>query len=162
MATEQDHVWAMLDDMLLFLSKRHVPTPERTYKLDGGWTLAMDDLRRYADRLTAERDQLRAEAERLRKSGGALGQSAKHHYEAYEAAERERVDFVKLSQIQRLEIEKLTARAEAAERDFRALDALAGEKLGAAERERDEAQAQVADLRGALEALAWVERTGRW
>ena len=35
----------MLDDMLVFLAKRHVPTPERTYKLDGGWTLAMDDLR---------------------------------------------------------------------------------------------------------------------
>jgi len=66
MATEQDHVWAMLDDMLVFLSKRHVPTPERTYKLDGGWTLAMDDLRRFVDALTTERDQLRAENERLR------------------------------------------------------------------------------------------------
>ncbi len=66
MATEQDHVWAMLDDMLVFLSKRHVPTPERTYKLDGGWTLAMDDLRRFVDALAAERDKLRAEVERLR------------------------------------------------------------------------------------------------
>jgi hypothetical protein len=66
MATEQDHVWAMLDDMLVFLSKRHVPTPERTYKLDGGWTLAMDDLRRFVDALTAERDQLSAEVGRLR------------------------------------------------------------------------------------------------
>lgn len=66
MATEQDHVWAMLDDMLVFLSKRHVPTPKRTYKLDGGWTLAMDDLRRYVDNLTAERDALRAHVERLR------------------------------------------------------------------------------------------------
>ena len=59
MATEQDHVWAMLDDMLVFLAKRHVPTPERTYKLDGGWTLAMDDLRGFVDRLIAERDTLR-------------------------------------------------------------------------------------------------------
>jgi len=56
MATEQDHVWAMLDDMLVFLAKRHVPTPERTYKLDGGWTLAMDDLRRFVDSLTADRE----------------------------------------------------------------------------------------------------------
>lgn len=60
MATEQDHVWAMLDDMLVFLAKRHVPTPERTYKLDGGWTLAMDDLRGFVDRLIAERDALAA------------------------------------------------------------------------------------------------------
>lgn len=59
MATEQDHVWAMLDDMQVFLAKRHVPTPERTYKLDGGWTLAMDDLRGFADRLVAERDAIR-------------------------------------------------------------------------------------------------------
>ena len=59
MATEQDHVWAMLDDMQVFLAKRHVPTPERTYKLDGGWTLAMDDLRNFIDRLIAERDALK-------------------------------------------------------------------------------------------------------
>lgn len=62
MATEQDHVWAMLDDILIFLAKRHVPTPERTYKLDGGWTLAMDDLRRFVDRQSSELATLRAQA----------------------------------------------------------------------------------------------------
>jgi len=61
MATEQDHTWGILDDMLVFLAGQGVPTPERTYKFDGGWALAMSDLRRYTATLTSERDQLRAE-----------------------------------------------------------------------------------------------------
>ncbi len=82
MATEQDHVWAMLDDMLVFLSKRHVPTPERTYKLDGGWTLAMDDLRRFVDNLTAERDQLRAELAAAKNLLARIHRDGGHHTEA--------------------------------------------------------------------------------
>lgn len=47
MGTNQDHTWQILDDILVFLAGRHVPTPERTYKLDGGWQLAKGDLQRY-------------------------------------------------------------------------------------------------------------------
>ncbi|MEN6536369.1 MAG: hypothetical protein ABFD89_22120, partial [Bryobacteraceae bacterium] len=88
MATEQDHVWAMLDDMQVFLAKRHVPTPERTYKLDGGWTLAMDDLRNFIDRLIAERDALKQQlaaaverAERAERERDALRAKAETYDE---------------------------------------------------------------------------------
>jgi hypothetical protein len=65
--TNQDHVFNILDDVLLLLSGQGFPTPERTYKLDGGWGLALSDLRRCFDRhrtriaeLEAERDAARA------------------------------------------------------------------------------------------------------
>lgn len=78
--TNQDHAWHILDDVLLLLAGQHYPTPEGTYKLDGGWSLALADLKRCfgdlradlalvkAD-LDAERTgvaRLRAENERLR------------------------------------------------------------------------------------------------
>ena len=78
--TNQGHVLEILDDVLLLLAGQYYPTPERTYKLDGGWSLALADLKRCfgdlradlalvkAD-LDAERTgvaRLRAEVERLR------------------------------------------------------------------------------------------------
>jgi len=47
--TNQDHVFNTLDDVLVLLSSQGFPTPERTYKLDGGWGLALSDLRRCFD-----------------------------------------------------------------------------------------------------------------
>jgi hypothetical protein len=48
--TNRDHVWHILDDVLLLLAGQYYPTPERTYKLDGGWSLALADLKRcFAD-----------------------------------------------------------------------------------------------------------------
>lgn len=78
--TNQGHVWEILDDVLLLLAGQYYPTPERTYKLDGGWSLALADLKRcFGDlradlalakaALDAERTgvaRLRAEVERLR------------------------------------------------------------------------------------------------
>ena len=78
--TNQDHVLQILDDVLLLLAGQYYPTPERTYKLDGGWSLALADLKRcFGDLradlalvkfdLDAERTgvaRLRAEVERLR------------------------------------------------------------------------------------------------
>jgi len=65
--TNQDHVSNILDDVLVLLSGQGFPTPERTYKLDGGWGLALSDLRRCFDQyrariadLEAERDAARA------------------------------------------------------------------------------------------------------
>jgi len=65
--TNQDHVFNILDDVLLLLSGQGFPTPEKTYKLDGGWGLALSDLRRcFAQHrariveLEAERDAARA------------------------------------------------------------------------------------------------------
>lgn len=65
--TNQDHIWHILDDVLLLLAGQHYPTPERTYKLDGGWSLALADLKRcFADLraklalVEAERDAARA------------------------------------------------------------------------------------------------------
>ena len=77
--TNQDHVLQILDDVLLLLAGQYYPTPERTYKLDGGWSLALADLKRcFGDLradlalvkfdLDAERAgvaRLRAEVERL-------------------------------------------------------------------------------------------------
>lgn len=71
MANNQDHVWTILRDVLELLAGAGIPTPERGYALDGGWSLALSDLRRLVnDRnalraqiktVIAERDQLRAE-----------------------------------------------------------------------------------------------------
>lgn len=36
----------MLDDILALLAEAGVPTPEETYKADGGWSLALADIRR--------------------------------------------------------------------------------------------------------------------
>lgn len=36
----------MLDDILALLAEAGVPTPEETYKVDGGWSLALSDIRR--------------------------------------------------------------------------------------------------------------------
>lgn len=65
--TNQDHMVSILDDVLVLLSGQGFPTPERTYKLDGGWGLALSDLRRCFDQhrariaeLEAERDAARA------------------------------------------------------------------------------------------------------
>ena len=85
--TNRDHVWQILDDVLLLLAGQYYPTPERTYKLDGGWSLALADLKRcFGDlradlalakadldaertgvaRPRAENERLRADAERAR------------------------------------------------------------------------------------------------
>ena len=78
--TNQGHVWQILDDVLLLLAGQYYPTPERTYKLDGGWSLALADLKRCfgdlrADLALAKADldaertgvaRLRAEVEQLR------------------------------------------------------------------------------------------------
>lgn len=37
---------SMLDDMLVLLAEFHYPTPEKTYKADGGWALAISDMQR--------------------------------------------------------------------------------------------------------------------
>jgi hypothetical protein len=65
--TNQDHVFNILDDVLVLLSGQGFPTPERTYKLDGGRGLALSDLRRCFDEyrtrivdLEAERDAAKA------------------------------------------------------------------------------------------------------
>jgi hypothetical protein len=59
--TNQDHVFNILDDALLLLSGQGFPTPERTYKLDGGWGLALSDLRRCFDRYRTRIAELEAE-----------------------------------------------------------------------------------------------------
>jgi hypothetical protein len=63
----KDHVFSILDDVLVLLSGQGFPTPEKTYKLDGGWGLALSDLRRCFNEhrarigdLEAERDAARA------------------------------------------------------------------------------------------------------
>jgi hypothetical protein len=68
-------VASMLDDMLIFLSKHKVPTPERTYKSDGGWTLAMTDLKRCVDRLQQQAKAAEQTARRaIANSNQALGE----------------------------------------------------------------------------------------
>jgi hypothetical protein len=69
--TNQDHLFNILDDVLLLVSGQGFPTPEKTYKLDGGWGLALSDLRRCFNEhrariaeLEAERDAAKAEAAR--------------------------------------------------------------------------------------------------
>jgi hypothetical protein len=59
--TNQDHVLNILDDVLVLLSGQGFPTPERTYKLDGGWALALSDLRRCFDQHRARIAELEAE-----------------------------------------------------------------------------------------------------
>jgi hypothetical protein len=59
--TNQDHVFNILDDVLVLLSGQGFPTPERTYKLDGGWGLALSDLRRCFDNYRARIAELEAE-----------------------------------------------------------------------------------------------------
>jgi len=59
--TNQDHVFSILDDVLLLLSGQGFPTPEKTYKLDGGWGLALSDLRRCFDQHRARIAELEAE-----------------------------------------------------------------------------------------------------
>jgi hypothetical protein len=59
--TNQDHVSNILDDVLVLLSGQGFPTPERTYKLDGGWGLALSDLRRCFDQYRARIADLEAE-----------------------------------------------------------------------------------------------------
>ncbi|MFN8941559.1 MAG: hypothetical protein ACK5ZJ_17645 [Acidobacteriota bacterium] len=59
--TNQDHLFDILDDVLLLLSRQGFPTPERTYKLDGGWGLALSDLRRCFDQYRARIAELVAE-----------------------------------------------------------------------------------------------------
>jgi hypothetical protein len=59
--TNQDHVFNILDDVLLLLSRQGFPTPEKTYKLDGGWGLALSDLRRCFDKYRARIAELEAE-----------------------------------------------------------------------------------------------------
>ena len=110
MATEQDHVWAMLDDMQVFLAKRHVPTPERTYKLDGGWTLAMDDLRNFIDRLIAERDALKQQ----------LAAAVERAESGYASAGKWRDLYDKTAG----QLAEATTRAEAAEAAGKAVEAL--------------------------------------
>jgi hypothetical protein len=59
--TNQDHVFNILDDVLVLLSGQGFPTPERTYKLDGSWGLALSDLRRCFDQYRARIAELEAE-----------------------------------------------------------------------------------------------------
>lgn len=47
-------IWAALDDIQDMLNGYGVPTPERTYVLDGGWSLALSDIRKYIYQLHAD------------------------------------------------------------------------------------------------------------
>jgi len=84
--TNRDHVWHILDDVLLLLAEQYYPTPERTYKLDGGWSLALADLKRcFADlraqlaAAEAERDAARSASQKDREwLGRALEKQAEY------------------------------------------------------------------------------------
>jgi hypothetical protein len=65
--TNQDHVFYILDDVLLLLSGQGFPTPEKTYKLDGGWRLALSDLRRCFENYRTRIAELEAERDTIRK-----------------------------------------------------------------------------------------------
>ena len=54
--TERD---MMLDDILALLVEAGVPTPEETYKADGGWSLALSDIRRALSTIHGLRADLR-------------------------------------------------------------------------------------------------------
>lgn len=81
----KDHVFSILDDVLLLLSGQGFPTHEKTYKLDGGWGLALSDLRRCFDQHRARIAELEAERDAA-KAGEARA------VEALKAA-RERCDW---------------------------------------------------------------------
>jgi hypothetical protein len=73
MTNEQDWVWRILDDVTALCRENGWPTPEKGYKLDGGWDLALADLKRYIgyaqqslEQVVAERDTLAEQNARLR------------------------------------------------------------------------------------------------
>jgi len=63
----KDHMFSILDDVLVLLSGQGFPTPEKTYKLDGGWGLALSDLRRCFNEHRARIADLEAELRELRR-----------------------------------------------------------------------------------------------
>ena len=77
MTNEQDWVWRILDDVTALCRESGWPTPEKGYKLDGGWDLALADLKRYIgyaqqslEQVTSERDALKAEIDAVIKRLG--------------------------------------------------------------------------------------------
>lgn len=108
MGTNQDHTWQILDDILVFLAGRHVPTPERTYKLDGGWQLAKGDLQRYvigieaaiakaiSDRQDSDRKVMEAD-EALNRTKLQLAAAEKQRDDAQRIAKKRTMDSARRS-----------------------------------------------------------------
>jgi hypothetical protein len=82
--TNQDHVFNILDDALLLLSSQGLPTPEKTYKLEGGWGLALSDLRRCFDQHRARVAELEAERDEARAGESRAVEALKVAYDAAE------------------------------------------------------------------------------
>lgn len=82
--TNQDHVWQILDDALLLLAGQGYPTPERTYKLDGGWSLALADLKRCFGELRAKLAAVEAERDAARAGEARAVEVLRAAYDAAE------------------------------------------------------------------------------
>jgi hypothetical protein len=77
--TNQDHLWGVLDDLTELFRESGWPTPEKGYKLDGGWPLALADLKKYigydqlsVDQVMAERDAISKRLEQALLAGSEL------------------------------------------------------------------------------------------
>ncbi len=76
---EQDHLWGVLDDLTELFRESGWPTPENGYKLDGGWPMALADLKKYigydqlyVDQVMAERDAISKRLEQALLAGSEL------------------------------------------------------------------------------------------
>jgi len=77
--TNQDHLWGVLDDLTELFRENGWPTPEKGYKLDGGWPMALADLKKYighdqlsVDQVMAERDAISKRLEQALLAGSGL------------------------------------------------------------------------------------------
>ncbi len=77
--TNQDHLWGVLDDLTELFRESGWPTPEKGYKLDGGWPMALADLKKYIgydqlyiDQVMAERDAISKRLEQALLAGSEL------------------------------------------------------------------------------------------
>ena len=57
--------YSMLDDVMMLLASFHYSTPERGYKNDGGWSLALSDLNRALTAATARAARAEQQRDRL-------------------------------------------------------------------------------------------------